>query len=159
MKRKVFRRRIITFHVSRELLAGALICKDRSIQGVAYAFASLSCTLPIFLAVIGASLTTAGVAGGLTMFGAYAAGMASALMAIALSMALLKGAVAQKFRLLLPYLLPISHLSRLCLRMNSQADSSSRLKADSKRHLSQRIDIYLPRFLGRKPCCQRMDNE
>lgn len=73
------------------------------LYGVAYAFASLSCTLPIFLAVIGASLTTAGLAGGVAMFGAYAVGMASVLMAIALSMALLKGAVAQKFRLLLPY--------------------------------------------------------
>ena len=37
------------------------------------------------------------------MFGAYAAGLASVLMAIALSMALLKGTVAQKFRVLLPY--------------------------------------------------------
>jgi cytochrome c biogenesis protein CcdA len=73
------------------------------LYGVAYAFASLSCTLPIFLAVIGASLTTAGPAGGVAMFGAYAAGMASVLMAIALSMAILKGAVAQKFRVLLPY--------------------------------------------------------
>lgn len=73
------------------------------LYGVAYAFASLSCTLPIFLAVIGASLTTVGAAGGIAMFGAYVAGMASVLMSIALSMALLKGAVAHKFRVLLPY--------------------------------------------------------
>jgi len=73
------------------------------LYGVAYAFASLSCTLPIFLAVIGASLTSVGTAGGLAMFGAYTAGMASVLMVIALSIALLKGAVAQKFRPLLPY--------------------------------------------------------
>jgi cytochrome c biogenesis protein CcdA len=38
------------------------------------------------------------------MFGAYTAGMASVLMVIALSIALLKGAVAQKFSLLLPHI-------------------------------------------------------
>ena len=73
------------------------------LYGVAYAFASLSCTLPVFLAVIGASLTTAGFGAGAAMFGAYAAGMASVLMSIALSTALLKGVVAQWFRNLLPY--------------------------------------------------------
>jgi cytochrome c biogenesis protein CcdA len=73
------------------------------LYGVAYAFASLSCTLPVFLAVVGASLTAAGLEGGAAMFGAYAAGMASVLMAVALSIALLKGAVAQWFRALLPY--------------------------------------------------------
>jgi cytochrome c biogenesis protein CcdA len=72
------------------------------LYGVAYAFASLSCTLPVFLAVIGASLTTSGLGAGAAMFGAYAAGMASVLMSIALSTALLKGVVAQWFRNLLP---------------------------------------------------------
>lgn len=73
------------------------------LYGVAYAFASLSCTLPIFLAVIGASLTTAGAGAGMAMLGAYVTGMASVLMAVALSVALLKGAVARWFRALLPY--------------------------------------------------------
>ncbi len=72
--------------------------------GVAYAFASLSCTLPVFLAVVGASLTTAGFAGSATMFFSYAAGMATVLMSVALGAALLKGAVAQWFRKLLPYM-------------------------------------------------------
>lgn len=78
---------------------------DRTVflYGVAYAFASLSCTLPIFLAVIGASLTTAGAGAGMAMLGAYVAGMASVLMAVALSVALLKGTVARWFRALLPY--------------------------------------------------------
>lgn len=71
--------------------------------GVAYAFASLSCTLPVFLAVVGASLTTAGFVAGAVMFGAYAAGMATVLMSVALGAALVKGAVAQWFRKLLPY--------------------------------------------------------
>ncbi|MBI1881757.1 MAG: cytochrome c biogenesis protein CcdA [Chloroflexi bacterium] len=71
--------------------------------GVAYALASLGCTLPVFLAVIGASLTTTGLGTGAAMFGAYAAGMASVLMMVAVSMALLKGAIARWFRTLLPY--------------------------------------------------------
>lgn len=71
--------------------------------GMAYAFASLSCTLPVFLAVVGASLATAGYAGGATMFASYAAGMATVLMSVALGAALVKGAVAQWFKRLLPY--------------------------------------------------------
>jgi hypothetical protein len=40
---------------------------------LAYGFASLSCTLPIFLAVVGASLTASGPGGMAVMFAAYAA--------------------------------------------------------------------------------------
>ena len=71
--------------------------------GMAYAFASLSCTLPVFLAVVGASLATAGFVGSALMFGTYAAGMATVLMAVALSAALLKGTLTQWFRKVLPY--------------------------------------------------------
>ncbi len=71
--------------------------------GMAYAFASLSCTLPIFLAVVGTSLATATAGGSLVMFGTYAAGMATVLMSVALSAALLKGTVSLWFRRLLPY--------------------------------------------------------
>lgn len=71
--------------------------------GVAYAFASLSCTLPVFLAVIGASLTAAGLAAGSAMFGAYGAGMATVLMLVAVGAALFKGTVTDHFRRLLPY--------------------------------------------------------
>lgn len=71
--------------------------------GMAYAFASLSCTLPIFLAVVGASLATTGFVGSATMFFTYAAGMATVLMSVALGAAMLKGAVAQWFKRLLPY--------------------------------------------------------
>ena len=71
--------------------------------GLAYGFASLSCTLPIFLAVVGASLTTAGVAGMTVMFIAYGLGMAVVLMSVAIGAALFKGIVAQWFRKILPY--------------------------------------------------------
>jgi cytochrome c biogenesis protein CcdA len=72
--------------------------------GLAYASASLSCTLPIFLAVVGASLTAANYVGGAAMFGAYAGGMGTVLTAVTLGAALLKGAVAQWFRRFLPYM-------------------------------------------------------
>ena len=71
--------------------------------GVAYAFASLSCTLPIFLAVVGASLSAAGLAGSGAMFLSYAAGMAVVLITIAIAAALLKGTVIEWFQGLLPY--------------------------------------------------------
>ena len=53
--------------------------------------------------IVGASLATAGFAGSAVMFGAYAAGMATVLMSVALSAALVKGAVTQWFHKLLPY--------------------------------------------------------
>jgi hypothetical protein len=70
---------------------------------LAYGFASLSCTLPIFLAVVGASLTASGPGGMAVMFAAYAAGMATVLMSVALGAALFKDAVAQWFRRFMPY--------------------------------------------------------
>jgi cytochrome c-type biogenesis protein len=71
--------------------------------GIAYASASLSCTLPIFLAVVGASVAAADYVAGATMFGAYAMGMGTVLTAVTLGAALLKGMVAQWFRRFLPY--------------------------------------------------------
>jgi cytochrome c biogenesis protein CcdA len=71
--------------------------------GIAYAFASLSCTLPIFLMVVGSSLTAAGAAGSAVMFFSYAAGIAVVLMSVSLSAALVKGAVTESLHGLLPY--------------------------------------------------------
>lgn len=77
--------------------------KSAFMFGIGYAFASLNCTLPIFLAIVGASLTTSGFIASALMFSAYALGMATVLIGVALGTALLKGAVAQWFRKLLPY--------------------------------------------------------
>jgi len=71
--------------------------------GLAYGFASLSCTLPIFLAVIGASLTISGVGGMAIMFTAFGAGMAAVLMSVAMGTALFKDILLQWLRKLLPY--------------------------------------------------------
>lgn len=56
--------------------------------GVAHALASLSCTLAIFLVVVGQALTVSGVVETLAVFGAYAAGSASVLLALSISAAL-----------------------------------------------------------------------
>lgn len=71
--------------------------------GLAYGFASLSCTLPIFLAVVGASLTINGLFGRMVMFLGYTAGMGTVLISVALSAALLKEAIIERFQTLLPY--------------------------------------------------------
>lgn len=71
--------------------------------GTAYGLASLSCTLPVFLAVVGAGLAARNPATAGAMFLAYGAGMATVLMAVALSAALLKGSLVRWFRSWLPY--------------------------------------------------------
>jgi cytochrome c-type biogenesis protein len=79
--------------------------KPRSVLlfGMAYGLASLSCTLPVFLVVVGSSLTAVGWTAGAAMFGSYAGGMAVVLMSVAVGAALLKGSVAMWFRSLLPH--------------------------------------------------------
>lgn len=72
--------------------------------GVGYGIASLGCTLPVFLALIGSSLATRGPAAGLLVFGAYAFGMASVLMALAIGAALLRNGLARALKRLLPYM-------------------------------------------------------
>lgn len=71
--------------------------------GVGYGIASLGCTLPVFLALIGASLATRGAAAGLVVFAAYGFGMASVLMALAVGAALLRSGLARALKRLLPY--------------------------------------------------------
>ncbi len=73
------------------------------LYGLAYGFASLSCTLPIFLAVIGSSLATGTPGEAAIMFGSFGAGMALVLMAVVISIALVKGAIVEKVQSVLPY--------------------------------------------------------
>lgn len=71
--------------------------------GLGYGVASLSCTLPIFLVVVGSALTLAGLGAALLTFVAYALGMGTVLTALTVGTALFKGAVAQGLRRLVPY--------------------------------------------------------
>ncbi len=70
--------------------------------GATYAIASLSCTLGIFLVVIGQALATANAGQLVAVFAAYAAGSSSILIALSLSAALAKGGLARGVRRFLP---------------------------------------------------------
>lgn len=76
--------------------------------GAAYAIASLSCTAPVFLSVVGASLGGPGllVRGG--MFLAYALGMGTMLTGLALGATLARGGMQAALRKLAPYVSRVS---------------------------------------------------
>jgi cytochrome c-type biogenesis protein len=71
--------------------------------GAAYAVASLSCTLPIFLAVVGGTLLAEGIGAALLPFIGYAAGMGGVLLAVTLATALSAGAVVRVLRRTMPF--------------------------------------------------------
>lgn len=75
--------------------------------GVAYAIASLSCTIGPFLAVAGSTLRGGELLEGVTAFLAYAAGMGLVVTVLALATALASDVVTRRARSLLP------HVSRL----------------------------------------------
>lgn len=70
--------------------------------GASYAVASLSCTLAVFLIVVSQALAAADPIRVLAVFGAYAAGSATVLVALSLSVVLAKAAVARAVRWLAP---------------------------------------------------------
>jgi cytochrome c-type biogenesis protein len=76
--------------------------------GLAYGLASLSCTLPVFLAVMGGSLTAGSFAAGAGRFLGYGLGMASVLLVLTLALALFKGGVISRLRGVTRYVQPIS---------------------------------------------------
>ncbi len=77
------------------------------IFGLSYGLASLSCTLPIFLAVIGTSFSTATIWTSFAQFVLYALGMGAVIIALTLLMAVFKGAVIGVMRRAMPYIQPI----------------------------------------------------
>lgn len=81
---------------------------DVFLFGLAYGVASLSCTLPVFLVVVGSAVTAAGAAGGLAQFTSYGLGMASVLTAVTLGATFFHDAVARFLRQLLPYMHQVS---------------------------------------------------
>ncbi|HLQ35389.1 MAG TPA: cytochrome c biogenesis protein CcdA [Chloroflexota bacterium] len=75
--------------------------------GVAYAAGSLGCTLPIFLSVVAAGMTTRGPAGALLQFVLYGLGMGSVLSALTLAAALVGHGAVRKVRRVGAYLQPV----------------------------------------------------
>jgi len=96
-------------HVSLPLRSPFRVRRDRRpsamfVFGVGYGTASLGCTLPAFLALVGAGLGMEDTAASLAIFAAYGSGMALVLMALAVGAALLHQGVARGLKRLVPHL-------------------------------------------------------
>ncbi len=81
--------------------------KGYFIFGISYGTASLSCTLPIFLAVVGLSVAGVGASSMLSDFLLFALGMGLVIMALTLGMAFFKTAMMGALRKALPYIQPL----------------------------------------------------
>jgi len=89
--------------------AGSIGILSFFLFGVAFAAASLSCTLPIFLMVVGSALATGGFISGLVQFTSYGLGMSFVLIAVTLGIALFKEAmVVGSLRRAIPYMQPVA---------------------------------------------------
>lgn len=78
--------------------------------GIGYAACSLSCTLPIFLVVVGSALATRGLFASFGQFIGYALGMGAILVAVTIGSALFRGTVARWLRGAIPYVHRMSAL-------------------------------------------------
>ncbi len=81
--------------------------KGYFIFGISYGTASLSCTLPIFLAVVGISVAGAKASSVLSDFLLFALGMGLVIIALTLGMAFFKSAMVGALRKALPYIQPV----------------------------------------------------
>ena len=86
---------------------GQVNTKGYFLFGLSYGIASLSCTLPIFLSVIGTSFAVSDIATSLGQFILYAVGMGTVILALTLGMAFFKGALLGVMRKALPYVQPV----------------------------------------------------
>ena len=75
--------------------------------GLSYGTASLSCTLPIFLSVIGVSFAAEELAHKFAQFVLYALGMGAVILALTVSMAVFRGAMVTGMRRIMPYVQPV----------------------------------------------------
>ncbi len=71
--------------------------------GIGYGLASLSCTLPIFLVVVGSALGLGGIVPGLIQFVSYGLGMGAIIIGVTLSVVFFKTAVANGLRVIMPH--------------------------------------------------------
>jgi cytochrome c biogenesis protein CcdA len=71
--------------------------------GLGYGLASLSCTLPVFLSVVGGSVAVRGPLTALGQFILYGLGMGSVILALTLSLAVFEAGVVRGLRRVQPY--------------------------------------------------------
>jgi cytochrome c biogenesis protein CcdA len=78
--------------------------KTMFVFGIGYGIASLGCTLPVFLAVVGASLATQGTGSALIVLAAYGLGMAIMLILFSTGAALVRDGLVRGVRKIMPYM-------------------------------------------------------
>lgn len=106
----------LSFHIFQELAGKIGDPRQMSVSGfflfgLAFGATSLSCTLPIFLMVVGSSVAAGDFQSGLWQFFSYILGMGSVMLVLTLGIALVKeGVVVGALRSLLPYVQKISAL-------------------------------------------------
>ncbi len=71
--------------------------------GLAYGAASLGCTLPVFLVVVGSGISAGGFLAGVGQFVGYSLGMASVLVTLTLALAFFKQGLVTRLRKAVPY--------------------------------------------------------
>jgi cytochrome c-type biogenesis protein len=76
--------------------------------GIGYALASLACTLPVFLVVVGSSVAAKGIFAGFLQFIIYGVGMGVVLVFLTLGIALFKQATVNFFHRVVPYVQRLS---------------------------------------------------
>jgi cytochrome c biogenesis protein CcdA len=78
--------------------------------GIVHATGSLSCTLPIFLVVVGSSLASQGLVNSFVQFIGYGLGMGTILIAVTIGAALFRRTVSRRLRKAMPYVHRMSAL-------------------------------------------------
>ena len=76
--------------------------------GLSYGTASLSCTLPIFISVVGIGVAGFSLQKVVGNFFLYALGMGMVIVAMTLGMAVFKGAMVKLMRKALPFIQPLA---------------------------------------------------
>ena len=87
---------------------GQVSVKEYFLFGLSYGIASLSCTLPIFLSVIGVSLAGTSIATSIRQFVLYALGMGLVIILMTVSMAIFKELIVRFLRKTQPLVQPVS---------------------------------------------------
>jgi len=82
--------------------------RNAFVFGIAYGVASLSCTLPIFLVVVGSALALRGMAQSLLQFVGYSLGMGFVVAWVIVGTVIFKGMVTSYLRRVVPYVHRIS---------------------------------------------------
>lgn len=96
-------------HLSFAIRNPIRVQRDRRVRsmylfGAGYGIASLGCTLPVFLAIVGASLASRGAGDALAVFGAYGIGMSIVVMALAVTAAFVRTGLQRSLKRLLPHM-------------------------------------------------------